>query len=150
MRAARLLLLAVFAAGWAGSALGVPALILMVGGGHAVRLASEETHRAVVLHHHGRDAPNHPGAMPAQDWVGHHPEADGGAVPHGDHAFHLPDLAPVLLVKGPTLHAATLVSLLVPGWSLREMGTSLPSASEPEVPVPDGMRAALRTTVLLV
>lgn len=137
VRTARLFFLVTFVAGWTGSVLGVPAVLVLGvhGHGHAVRMTATDGHVDAVLHHDGT----------GEESV--HSEGLSAGVPaHSDHTVHLPELTAVTVVKA--VPAPALVAVRVPAWTLPER-LPVPRPA-PSVPVADGPLAALRSTILLV
>lgn len=149
LRTARLFLLVTFVAGWGGSVLGAPVLLAFSLHGHAheVRMTETDGHLDAVLHHDGPD--EHAGDVHARDAHADAPHVgppQGGVPVHSDHTVHLPELTAVAVAKAAPTPA--LIAVLTPVWTLPARVP--PPRATPSVPVPDGLLAALRSTVLLV
>lgn len=115
--------------------LGVPAVLALGvhGHEHEVRMTATDGHVDAVLHHDDAGVGNvHDETLPA------------GVPVHSDHTVHLPNMAAVAVVK--VVPAPALVAVLASARPAQRM-VPRPAVS---VPVPDGPRAALRSTVLLV
>ena len=137
VRTARLFLLVAFVTGWTGSVLGVPAVLAfgLHGHVHEVRMTATDGHVDAVLHHDDTGV------------EGVHDETLPAGVPvHSDHTVHLPNMAAVAVVK--VVPAPAHVAVQTPTWTLPPRSSAVRPVLS--VPVPDGPRAALRSTVLLV